>query len=100
MNTRPTKVELGDSSFDLAAIGDWVGNNLPIFLVLAFVAFMFFIFQKGGFAEKFLEYRIRGRELDAKQLDDSRAIADILRRKYDRPDPLLPFDDGPSDQMK
>lgn len=100
MSDSSTKVEIGQSSFDLAAIGDWVAGNIWLFLLFAFVGFIFFIFQKGGFAEKLLDYRLRSRELDAKQVDDLRAVADIFRRKYDRADPLLPFDDSNDDQVK
>ena len=93
MSGAPTKIEVGDASFDVAAVGDWVGQNVWLFLLVAFVAFIFFIFQRGGFAEKYLEYRIKIRELDAKQVDDTRILADILRRNYDREDPYLPFDE-------
>jgi hypothetical protein len=100
MPDSPTKVSIGDSSFDIAAIGDWVAANVWLFLLVAFVMFVFFIFQKGGFAERFLDYRIRKTELEAKQLDDARVIADIFMRKHDREDPLLPFDDGLDDRLK
>ena len=94
MADSPTRVEVGDTtSFDVAAVGDWISNHVWLFLLVAFVAFIFHLFRKGGFAEKLLEYRVKVKELDAKQLDDARELADIMRRKYDREDPLLPFDD-------
>ncbi len=88
-----TTVKVGDSSFDPTAIVGWIENHVWVFLLCAAIAFVFFIFQKGGFAEKYLAYRTRKDELDAKKLDDLRAVTDIFVRKYDRPDPLLPFDD-------
>lgn len=91
---------IGDSHFDVAAIGNWLASNIYLFLLVASVAFIFFIFQKGGFAEKFLESRTRARELDAKMLDDARVLADILLRKYDRDDPMLPFDKRPEPPTK
>jgi hypothetical protein len=93
VNESSTAVVIGDAHFDMAGIGDWAADNLEIFLIFAFVAFTFWIFRKGAFAEKFLEYRLKSRELDAKQLDDSRAVADILRRHLGPDEPLLPFDD-------
>lgn len=93
MEESTTAVSVGDAHFDVAGVGNWVASHVWLFLLIAFVAFIFFLFQKGGFAEKFLAYRTRVRELDAKKLDDVKAITDILRRKYDRADPFLPFDD-------
>ena len=98
MAEKSTIVEFGESRFDLAGVGHWAGENLEIFLVFSFIAFIFFIFRKGAFAEQFLQYRLRARELDAKQLDDSRAVADILRRHLGPDEPLLPFDDLGEDQ--
>lgn len=100
MNESDTRITVGDGGFDLAGVGNWVIEHLWLFLLIAFVAFVFWLFQKGGFAEKFLDYRVRTKELDAKQLDDIRIMADIFRRTYDRDDPLLPFDDGPTDREK
>lgn len=88
-----TNVKIGEAAFDIAGVGDWAANHISFLLLIAGVAFIFWLFQKGGFAEKFLDYRIRGRELDAKQLDDTRILVDIFREKYGRDDPLLPFDD-------
>ena len=97
MSNSPTRVEVGETtSFDVAAVGDWISDHVWLFLLVAFVAFVAFVFhlfRRGGFAEKLLEYRVKVKELDAKQLDDARELADIMRRKYDREDPLLPFDD-------
>jgi len=98
MQQGSTQVTVGDSHFDVAGVGNWISDHVWLFLLVAFVAFMFWIFQKGGFAEKYLEHRTRVRELDAKQLDDLKAVTDIFRRKYDRSDPLLPFDDGLNEQ--
>jgi hypothetical protein len=97
--TSRTKVVIGDSNFDLAGIGGWIEGHVWLFLLTALVAFIFFIFQKGGFAEKLLEYRLKVRELDARQIDAARALADRLKRQYDRDDPLLPFYD-PGDLKK
>jgi hypothetical protein len=97
MNESATKIAIGDSGFDLAGIGQWVSNNVSLFLLFAFVGFIFWIFQRGGFAEKYLEYRTKGKELEAKQLDDVRVLTDIFRRTYDRDDPYLPFDDETMD---
>ena len=88
----PTTVHVGDSSVDVAAVGNWLANHVALFVLVAAILFVFFLFQKGGFAEKYLQYRIRRQELDAKQLDDARVIADIIARRYEREDPLLPFD--------
>lgn len=99
-NSNTTVVIAGDSSLDIAAVGNWLEAHIWLFLLVAFIAFLFFIFQKGGFAEKLLDYRIRSRELEAKKLDDVRVIADIFRRKYDRPDPLLPFENGSDGKVK
>lgn len=90
----PTAVTVGESHFDVGGIGDWAAANIWVFLLIAAVLFVFFLFQKGGFAEKFLEYRIKRDELESKRLDDMRVITDIFAKKYDRPDPLLPFDDN------
>ncbi len=89
-----TAVKVGDSAFDPGALGNWIEAHLWVFLLIAAVGFVFFIFQKGGFAEKFLDYRIKREELDAKQLENAKAITDAFRRKHDRPDPLLPFGDN------
>jgi hypothetical protein len=91
---KSTSVEVGETSFDVAGIGAWISDNIWLFMLLVFIAFIFHIFSKGGFAEKLLEYRFKGRELDAKQLDDARRLADTFAKKYDRDDPLLPFDSG------
>lgn len=80
-------------NFDLVAIGDWISNNIWLFLLVAAVAFVFHLFRPNGFAIKWLEAKTRQRELDAKQVDDVRAIANIFAMRFDRPDPLLPFDD-------
>lgn len=96
MADSPTKVEIGDSSFDVAGVGQWVSDNIWLFLLVVGIAFVFYLFQPSGFAEKLLDHRRKIRELDAKHLDDTRAIADILQRRFDREDPLLPFDDPPT----
>lgn len=96
MDDSPTKINVGEGSFDIAGVGQWISDNIWLFLLLVGIGFVFFLFQKGGFAEKLLEYRIKSKELDAKQLDDTRVIADILRRRFDREDPFLPFDDPPT----
>lgn len=88
-----TKVEVGENSFDIAGVGGWINDNIWMVLLFVLIGFIFYIFQPGGFAEKMLEHRAKLKELDAKQLDDTRAIADILQRRFDREDPLLPFDD-------
>ena len=93
MSHSPTKVKIGGSAFDPAALGNWLEGHVWLFLLIASVLFVFFLFQKGGFAEKYLDYRRARDEQKAKQLDDLRAITDVFKRKYDRPDPLLPFDD-------
>lgn len=93
MESSPTRVDVGEGSFDLAGVGGWIEAHLWLFLLFAAIVFVFFIFQKGGFAEKYLEYRTRKEELDAKRLDDMRVIADMLSRRHDRDDPLLPYDD-------
>lgn len=93
MGQSSTQVQVGNNSFDIVEVGNWVTNNVWVFLLVAFVVFMFHVFQKGGFAEKLLDYRIRKKELDAKQVEDVRILIDISKRKYDREDPLLPFDD-------
>lgn len=95
MAESPTKVEIGNGSFDVAGIGQWISDNIWLFLLIVGIGFVFYLFQKGGFAEKLLEYRIKSKELDSKRLDDTRVIADILRRRFDREDPFLPFDDPP-----
>lgn len=97
MAGKSTSVEVGETSFDIAGVGAWITDNIWLFMMLVFIGFIFHIFVRGGFAEKFLEYRIKGRELDAKQLDDIRRLADTFARKYDRDDPLLPFDSGLTD---
>lgn len=91
-------VKIGHSSIDVVAIGNWAEAHLWMFLLIAAIGFVFFIFQKGGFAEKYLDYRVRKAELDAKKLDDVRRLADILERKFGREDPFLPFDKGNADQ--
>ncbi len=93
MASDATNVEIGESRFDPTAIAGWIEGHIWVFLLIAFVLFVFFIFQKGGFAEKYLDYRLKKEELDAKQLSDAKVVADIFSRKYDRDDPLLPFDD-------
>lgn len=93
-----TKVVIGDSNFDLAGVGGWINDHVYLFLLIAAVAFIFFIFQKGGFAEKLLEYRLKARALDSKRLDDARALADILTRKYEGDEPRLPFGETQSEQ--
>lgn len=99
MAKAPTAVKIGDNSFDIAAVGDWIADNIWLFLLVAFVVFMFHIFQKGGFAEKYLEYSNRKRELETKQVDDVRKIIDILDKKFEGEEPWLPFDrlDGPEE---
>ena len=94
MTEKSTTVHVGDSSFDIAGVGDWLVHNIGFFVLLAAVAFIFFLFQKGGFAEKLLDYRLRRKELETRQLDDAKVIADMLNRRYERDDPLLPFDDA------
>lgn len=84
--------------FDPVAVADWISNNVWIFLLIAFVAFIFHIFRPNGFAIEWIKASTRKRELDAKQLDDARFLANIFSRKYDRPDPLLPFDDDVSER--
>ena len=93
MHDSTTAVEIGDSSFDVAAIGDWAISNFEYVLIAAFIVFMFWIFQKGGFAEKYLEYRVKSKELDAKQVDDMRELTDMFRQRHGVDEPLLPFDD-------
>lgn len=93
MGKKSTMIEFEGGQFDLAGIGNWAESHIEIFLVIAFITFIFFIFRKGAFAEKLLEYRLKAKELDAKQLDDARVVADILRRHLGPDDPLLPFDD-------
>lgn len=88
------------SGINIVALGDWIKANIWLFLLFAFIAFIFFLFQKDGFAIKWMELKVRERELDSKQLDDARVLADIFMRRYDRPDPLLPFDSDLSDQQK
>jgi hypothetical protein len=97
MAGKSTSVEVGETSFDIAGVGDWVAANIWVFLLIAFVVFMFHVFQKGGFAEKYLEYRNRKRELEASQSTDLRKIIETLDRKFDSDEPWLPFDrlDGP-----
>ena len=77
----------------IGELGNWISDNIFLFLLIAGIAFLFHLFRPHGFAEKFMEYRLKQRELDAKQLDDARAIANILRRKFEIDEPLLPFDD-------
>lgn len=100
MGNGTTAVEIGDSKFDLAAIGDWIGANIWLCLLVAAIVFIFWIFRKGAFAEKLLDYRIKQRELDAKRIDDAKELANILTRKYDRDDPLLPFPDDVTKDRK
>jgi hypothetical protein len=92
-----TQVKIGENSFDIAGVGDWVTANIWVFLLIAFVVFMFHIFQRGGFAEKYLEYRNKKRELEANQSSDLRKIIETLDRKFDGDEPWLPFErlDGP-----
>jgi hypothetical protein len=88
-----TEIKAGDYSFDLAAVGNWVTDNLWLCVLLLAIAFVFHLFRVGGFAEKYLEYRTKRRELDIKQLDGLQKMADTLSRKYDGDEPFLPFDD-------
>ena len=99
MTEPSTKVTIGDSAFDIAGVGNWVTANIWVFLLVAFVVFMFHVFQRGGFAEKYLEYRNRNRELEASQSNDLRKIIETLDRKFDGDEPWLPFErlDGPTE---
>jgi len=83
---------VGDTSFDVAGVGDWISNHVWLFLLIAFVAFVFYIFQKGGFAEKFLEYRLKREQLAAQQASDVKAIAEAMSRRNEGDEPLLPFE--------
>lgn len=95
---RNTAVEIGEAKFDIAGVGGWINDHIWLGLLIAAVVFIFWLFQKGGFAEKLLEYRIKARELDAKKLDDARRVADILSRKYEGDEPRLPFGEDSSDK--
>jgi len=86
-------VEGNGYRFDLAGLLSALEAHLPMVLLLLFVGFMFWVFQKGGFAERFLDARQRKRELDARQLENLRHIADKLGRKYDGDEPFLPLPD-------
>lgn len=88
-----TVVQAKDVEFDLAGVLGVIEDKLWIILLLLFVAFIFYIFQKGGFAEKYLESRNRARELDARQVENVRYIADKLSRKFDGDEPFLPLPD-------
>jgi hypothetical protein len=70
-----------------------VGQNIWVFLLVASVLFVFHLFRPNGFAAHFLDYQLKRRQLDSKRLDDTRRIADILQRKHDPEEPMLPFDD-------
>lgn len=99
MSDSSTVIEIENSKFDLAAIGNWAEDHVEIFLLFAFIAFIFFIFRKGAFAERFLEFRLKSKELDAKRLDDSRVVADILRKQLGPDAPLLPFDEWDTEEQ-
>jgi hypothetical protein len=92
MATSDTRVVVGGASFDLAGVGGWALSNVWFVLLICAVLFIFYLFQPGGFAEKFMEYRNKKRELDVKQLDAARELSDKLRQQYDRDEPYLPFD--------
>lgn len=98
MGESSTRIEYAGGGFDLAAVGQWVQDHIWLALLCIFIAFIFHLFRPGGFAEKYLEYRTRKSELDSKHLDDVRKLTDMFKRKYDRDDPFLPFDDGLDDQ--
>ena len=88
-----TVIESEVVTFDLAGILGVIEDKLWLVLVIAFIVFMFWIFQKGGFAEKLLDSRQRQRELEAKKLENLRHISDKLSRKYDGDEPFLPLPD-------
>lgn len=93
-------IKTGDGSIDVIALVNWANEHIWVFLLIAAVLFIFFLFQRGGFAEKYLEYRTKREELDANKARDMRVIVEMFRRRHDREDPLLPleFGDGPDDR--
>lgn len=93
MSGSSTKVEAEGYSFDASGLLNLVGDNLWLVLLLLAIAFIFFIFRKGAFAEKLLESRNRKHELDARQVESLRHIADTLSKKYEGDQPFLPLPD-------
>lgn len=91
MSDSPSTVQADGFSFDVAGILSAIEGQLWLVLLLLFIGFIFWIFQKGGFAEKYLESQNRKRELDAKQVESLREIAHILSDKYKDAEPFLPL---------
>ena len=100
MSKPSTVVKSDNLEFDVAGVGDWLVDNVEFALVLALIAFIFYLFQKGGFAEKLLQYRLEKQRLEAQQKADLRAIAEAFHKKFETDSPLLPFDELKDEEDK
>lgn len=87
-----TDVSVGNISLNLSDVGDWIYQNIWLCLLIALILLIFHILRPKGFGSDVLTYMTRKAELDARQLDDARALADMLSTRFGRSDPFLPFD--------
>ncbi|QLC25774.1 hypothetical protein HFP57_12610 [Parasphingopyxis algicola] len=92
MSSRNTAVEGGGFSFDVRAIGDWITDNIWLFLLIVLIAYIFFISRKDGLASKYLDYRAKTREIEASKVEGLRRLAQLFESSYGPDEPLLPFD--------
>lgn len=83
----------GGVEFDLASIGNWLTEHPWLVLFFVLVLFLFWIFQKDGFAIRYLEYRNRKREIESQKVSELQTLLPLIRKRVLPSQPQLPFDD-------
>jgi hypothetical protein len=88
-------VEVGDSSFDLGQVGEWIGAHPYLTAIIILVAYIFWISRKDGLLGAMLEYRIKRRELDTEVESDRLKLVGQLKQDGDTLPRVASADDGP-----
>ncbi len=75
-------IQVGDTHFDLAAVGDWIAVHWLLTTVIIFVGLLFWVLRPSGFGSEVLRFLTARDELASKRVERS---ADLARRLESRP---------------